>query len=146
MGETTAYIILHDNAENDKALYVNFADNPPCSFGGSGVVLGEDGLCAIPHFPYEAICPYCRSETYDSLENMLSESCEIAENFSIKCEKCNKSYGTKEVNSSNVNWYIAKNYIYISDIDQDEWDEDRIAVKIRGTLSGVIGIYLGSDA
>jgi len=145
MGETTAYIILRDNADLDRGLYVNFSDNPPCGFGGSGVVFGEDGLSVVPDFPHHAICPLCKVEIYDSLEGILAESSAIAKDFTITCASCRKTYGIKEINSGNVNWYIAKNYIYISGIDEDEWAEDGIARTIRATLPGVVGVILGYD-
>ena len=145
MGETTAYIILHENADQDDIIYKSFASDPGCTFGGSGVVFGEDGLCPLPNMPYDALCPSCGAPSFDDIEEALSEIDDIIPDFKVTCSACRKVYGILEINKCKSNWFIARNYIFISDIDPEEWEDKNLINIIKTQLPNVVEIVIGWD-
>jgi hypothetical protein len=146
MGETSVYIVLSNNATEYRDAYEQFLGNPGCRFGGCGVVLGDDGLIPLPNEPYDAICPYCGENNYDVIVAKIESEIYgsgITEKFSVECDKCRKTYGLSDINSGRANWYLAENYIYISDINPDEWDSGDISNAIKNSLPGVIDVVTG---
>ncbi len=143
MGETSAYIVLSNDADKHRAIYDAFAEGPNCSFGGAGVVLGDDGLTALPYEPHDAICPFCKSQEYDHITEVLDGDNDVDEDIVFECRSCRRKYGIRDVNSGKSNWYLARNYIFISDIDADEWEDGSVKKQIMEELPGVIDVVIG---
>jgi hypothetical protein len=92
----------------------------------------------VPLMPYDARCPRCKAEVFDDLRHAWYVSIEEDEepdlDIDIKCSACQQLFAVDEMECPEQGFARARWYIWVDDIDPDEYDGS-----FKQTVESVVG-------
>jgi DNA-directed RNA polymerase subunit RPC12/RpoP len=100
--------------------------------------IGDEAVSIpIPYNVYDASCPHCGAEVYEQFTDAVSEALtndDDPRDEHIRCPRCEFVFRASETAAPQTGFAFARFYVWVSDIQDDDWDSS-----FKATVESVLG-------